>query len=92
MNERFDSVWDAIEPTPAQAQNMKVRSALMTALEEYIRSEGLTQAAAAKKLGVTQPRISDLVRGNINLFSIDTLINMVAAVGLTVEVHIGKAA
>ena len=92
MSQRFERVWDAIEDTPAQAENMKVRSALMIALKERIEAEGLSQANAAKLFGVTQPRISDLLRGKITLFSIDTLINMLAAAGLHVELQIGQAA
>ncbi len=92
MSQHFESVWDAIEDTPAQAENMKVRSALMIALKERIEAEGLSQANAAKLFGVTQPRISDLLRGKVTLFSIDTLINMLAAAGLHVELHIAQAA
>jgi len=91
-NERFSSVWDAIEDTPAEAENMRLRSALMMALKEYIEREGLGQAEAAKRLGVTQPRISDLMRGKISLFGLDGLVNMLAAAGLRVEVHVSKAA
>jgi predicted XRE-type DNA-binding protein len=64
----------------------------MIALKDYIVAEGMTQAEAAKKLGVTQPRISDLMRGKINVFAIDSLVNMVARAGLRIEMHIGKAA
>ena len=92
MTEKFKSVWDALEDTPAQAENMKLRSSLMIALEEYIRSEGLTQKEAAKKFGVTQPRISDLTRGRIELFSIDMLVNMLATAGLRVQLHIAEVA
>ena len=92
MSQRFESVWDAIEDTPAQAENMKVRSALMIALKERIEAEGLSQANAAKLFGVTQPRISDLLRGKITLFSIDPLINMLAAAGLHIELQIAQAA
>lgn len=92
MSQRFESVWDAIEDTPAQAENMKVRSALMIALKERIEAEGLSQANAAKLFGVTQLRISDLLRGKVTLFSIDTLINMLATAGLHVELHITQAA
>jgi predicted XRE-type DNA-binding protein len=92
MNERFESIWDAIEDDPAQRENMKVRSALMTVLTDFILEEGLTQAQAAKKFGVTQPRVSDLMRGKINLFSIDTLVNMLGAAGLHMELQIDKAA
>lgn len=92
MNEEFESVWDAIEDSPAEAEKMRLRSAMMTALCDYIKSEGLTQKQAAKILGVTQPRISDLVRGRIDLFGIDSLVTMLALAGLRIEMHIGKAA
>jgi len=92
MNEVFESIWDAIEDGPGEAQNMKLRSAMMIALRDYIEAEGLTQKQAAKKLGVTQPRISDLVRGRINLFAIDSLVNMLSAAGLQIEMHIGNDA
>jgi len=91
-NDGFASVWDAIEDTPAEAENMKLRSALMMALEEHIRAEGWTQVEAARRLSVTQPRISDLLRGKIHLFGLDTLVNMVVAAGLHVEMRIAKAA
>jgi predicted XRE-type DNA-binding protein len=83
-NERFASVWDAIEDNPAQAESMKPRSALMMALKERIAREGLSQLQAAKIFGVTQPRISDLLRGKIELFGLDTLVNMAVAAGLRV--------
>jgi len=92
MNQSFESIWDAIEDDPAQRENMKVRSALMTVLTDFILSEGLTQAEAAKRFGVTQPRISDLMRGKINLFAIDTLVNMLGSAGLHMEMQVGKAA
>lgn len=91
-NERYANVWDAISETPAEAENMKLRASLMIALTEHIKREGLTQAQAARLLGVSQPRVSDLIRGKINLFSIDTLVNMLSAAGLHVEVQIAKAA
>lgn len=89
---RFDSIWDAIEDTPYETNNLKVRSALMRDLEAHIRDQGWTQAQAAKHFGVTQPRISDLMRGKINLFSIDMLVRMATAAGLQVEMHVAKAA
>ena len=88
----FDNVWDAIENTPVEAANMKLRAALMMALSEHIKKEGWTQSEAAKRLGVTQPRISDLKRGKIDLFGLDTLVNMLAAGGLQLEARIAKAA
>jgi predicted XRE-type DNA-binding protein len=92
QTEQFDSVWDAIEDDPAQKENLKVRSALMIALKEHILAEGITQGQAAKRFGVTQPRISDLMRGKIELFAIDTLVNMLARAGMRIEVQIGRAA
>lgn len=91
-NDRFTSVWDAIESDPGQAENMKLRSRLMMALRDHIAQEALSQAAAAKLFGVTQPRISDLVRGKVDLFSLDTLVNMLAAAGLHVELQVASAA
>jgi len=91
-DEQFASVWDAIEDTPAEAENMKLRSALMMALEQHIKAKGWSQAEAARLLGVTQPRVSDLMRGKIDLFGIDTLVNMLTAAGLRVEMRVAKAA
>ena len=87
---RFASVWDAIEDTPVEAENMKLRSRLMMAVCDYIEREGLSQAQAAKLFGVTQPRVSDLVRGKIDLFSIDMLVNMASAAGLLIDMRIAR--
>ena len=86
--QRFASVWDAIEDTPERAENTKTRSQLMAQLKSYIARSGLSQADAAKVFGVTQPRVSDLMRGKINLFAIDALVNMAAAAGLHVEMQL----
>jgi predicted XRE-type DNA-binding protein len=91
-NERFDSVWDAIEDTPEEAANMKLRSELMLALKEHIARAGLSQSQAAKLFGVTQPRISDLMRGKMSLFGLDSLVNMAAAAGLYIEMRMREAA
>ena len=90
--ERFDSVWDAIEDDPAQAENLKMRSALMMALRRFIENRQLSQSKAAALLGVTQPRISDLLRGKIELFGLDTLVNMVAATGMQIDLTVRDAA
>ena len=90
--QRFTSVWDAIEDTPEQAENLKLRSALMMALKAHLIRGGLSQAQIAKLFGVTQPRVSDLLRGKINLFGLDALVNMAAAAGLRVEVKVREAA
>ena len=59
-----------------QAENLRIRSELMIRLSKLIEDRGFTQAEAARLLGVTQPRISHLMRGKIQLFSIDSLIEM----------------
>lgn len=88
--QRFSSVWDAIEDTPQQAASMRARSELMMNLTEVIRERGMTQSDAAELFGVTQPRISDLMRGKINLFSLDTLIDMAATAGMSPTVKVSK--
>lgn len=87
---RFSSVWEAIESDPAAAENLKLRSELMMALTGHIEREGLSQAQAAKLFNVSQPRVSDLVRGKINLFSIDMLVNMLATAGLHVDLKVSR--
>ena len=87
-NTRFASVWDAIEDTPQEAENMKLRSVLMTALKSHLTRSQMSQAQAAQLLGVTQPRVSDLMRGKINLFALDALVNMATAAGLHIELRV----
>jgi len=89
---RYASIWDALEDNPVQAENMKLRSSLMMELRRHIEQKSLTQVQAAKLFGVTQPRISDLMRGKIDLFAIDTLVNMLASAGLHIEMRVDSAA
>lgn len=84
----FESVWDAIEDTTADAENMRVRATLMHFVDQFIRTKKWTQKEAAQFFGVSQPRISDLMRGKINLFSVESLIGMVGASGRHVEVRV----
>ena len=86
------SIWDAIEDTPQLAASMRARSDLVIELTELIKRRGMTQAEAAKLFAVTQPRISDLTRGKIDLFSLDALIDMAAVAGLAPQIKIKKAA
>jgi len=90
--ETFDNVWDAIEDDPGIRETLKLRSELMVALTRHIQREKWTQAKAAKLLGVTQPRISDLMRGKINSFGLDMLVKMATAAGLRVSMKVKKAA
>ena len=89
-SQKFTSVWDAIEDTPQAAASMKARSTLLMELANVIQKRDMTQAEAAEMFGVTQPRISDLMRGKINLFSLDTLINMASTAGMSPVVKLSK--
>lgn len=71
---------------------MKLRSGLMIALKEYLTRAGLNQSEAAKLFGITQPHVSDLMRGKIGLFGLDSLVNMAVSAGLHVEMRILEAA
>lgn len=88
----FANVWDAIEDTPSEAANMTMRSDLLIALRTTVEGWNLTQAEAARRLGVTQPRLNDLLRGRIANFSLDALINLARQAGLSVRLEIGAAA
>ena len=82
------SVFDDLGFNEAEAANLKIRAALMHAIEEELDKKNMTQAQASKLLGVTQPRISDLKRGKMHLFTIDMLINMLAKLGKPVHLVI----
>jgi predicted XRE-type DNA-binding protein len=71
--------------SPEEAQHLLVRSKLMIEIEKIVKSRGLTQAAAAKAMGVSQSRVRDLFRGKVGLFSTDTLIDRLARLGVTVR-------
>ena len=84
----FESVWDALADTPGEALNLKLRSDLMDAIEAIVRGWGGTQAEAAKRLGVTQPRLNDLLRGRITRFSLDALTLLASRAGLEVGLRV----
>jgi len=75
-----------------EADHLRIRSSLMGHLRRLIEARGLSQVEAAKLLGVTQPRVSDLVRGRIDLFSIDTLVDLLARAGVSVRLEVGSSA
>jgi len=89
---RYQNVFDALEDDPAVAENLKIRAKLMNTLAQYIEKESLTQAEAAELFGVNQPRISDLVRGKIERFTIDMLVNMLARAGKHLNVNVSNKA
>jgi len=85
--ETFDSVWEALGRSPKEVANLQARSSLMRQIEEIVTENGWTQAEAAKRCGVSQPRINDLLRGKISKFSIDALVNMAGALGQKVKIE-----
>ena len=84
--ERFNCVWDALEDTPQQAANMRLRSTLLLALCNTIRSWELSQKEAAQRLGISQPRLNDVLNGKIDKFSLDALVNLSAAAQMNVDI------
>lgn len=91
-HKNYRNVWDALSDSPEEAASMTMRSNLLIAIERRVRSWKLTQAAAAQRLGVTQPRLNDLLQGKIAKFSLDTLVDLAAKAGLSVQIKIAKAA
>ena len=71
-----------------EAQNLLLRSQTMIALERWYKAGGLTQAKAAQALGITQPRLSQLLKGKISEFNLDALVNMAARAGMRVGLTI----
>ena len=77
---------------PDEAHNLLLRADLMLRVEKFVKDYGLTQTAAAKTLGITQPRLNQLLKGKLELFSLDALVRMLANAGLRVELRVKKAA
>ena len=71
---------------PEESENLRVRADLMIELSRLIESKGWTQEEAAEIMGVSQPRISDLIRGKIDRFSIDSLVSMLGSAGISVRI------
>ncbi len=88
----FASVWDALEETPEEAANMRLRSGLAIAVRDAVQEWQMTQGQAASRLGVTQPRLNDLLRGRIDRFSLDALVGLAERAGLAVRIDIARAA
>jgi predicted XRE-type DNA-binding protein len=90
--EEYANVWDALADTPEEAANLSLRSELMTGIEEIVKGNGWKQAEAAKRCGITQPRMNDLLRGRISRFSLDALVNIASKLGRKVTVTLDDAA
>ena len=87
-----DNIFADLGFPPGEAENLKLRSDLMIAIVVYYRRSGLTQAQAAKKLGLSQPRLNALLKSRIEQFSLDALVNIASRAGLDVRLVIRKAA
>lgn len=88
--ERYKDVWDAIEDDPAERERLKMRSSLLTALQNKIRTWNVTQAEAAKRLNITQPRLNDLLKDRFNKFSLGALFDLATRAGLKVRLSIDE--
>lgn len=87
----FGDVWDAIADSPAEAANLRSRADLMRQIAALIRAKRWTQAEAARRCGVSQPRINDLLRGRVSRFSLDALVNVATALDRKVELRLKAA-
>jgi len=92
IGEPISDIFAALFDDPGEAARLNLLSDMMDAVQDRIRAQGWTQKEAAKRLGVTQPRISDLMRGKISLFSIDALVVMLNKAGVRLEVTYRTAA
>lgn len=89
--EAFASVWDALSDTPEEAANMRLRADLMHQVADLVRAQGWTQAEAASRCAISQPRMNDLLRGRISCFSLDALVNIATALGQRVQIRMAVA-
>jgi predicted XRE-type DNA-binding protein len=88
----FANVWEAIEDSPEEAATMTMRSNIMRAVKEKVQGWNTTQARAARRLSITQPRLNDLLHGKINKFSLDALLILATRAGLKVKIDVRSAA
>lgn len=91
-SQTFEHVFDALTDTPAEAANLKARSELMMAISAQVDSWNVPPEAAAQRLGITRPRLDELLRGKLSKFSLDTLVNLAAAAGLVIKIRVAQAA
>ncbi len=85
---RVANVWESLTESPEEAVNMTMRSTLLLAISDTVKSWELPQSQAAARLGLTQPRLNDLLRGRITKFSLDALVNLTVRAGLVVHVDV----
>lgn len=90
--QEFDNVWEALEDDPAMVAALTAKSLLLLEIRETFNRWKISQAEAAKRLGITQPRLNDLLQGKINKFSLDALMKLATDAGLKVNLQVEKAA
>ena len=88
--ERFKDVWDALEDDPVERERLKMCSRLMSALQARVKTWNITQAEAAKRLSITQPRLNDLLKDRFNKFSLGALFDLATRAGLKVKLSIDE--
>ena len=88
----YQNIWDALEDDPVERASLTVRSDLMIALDQTVERWNVTQKAAAARLGISQPRLNDLLKGRISKFSLDALVDLATKAGLSVTVKVKKQA
>ena len=88
MTDKFESVFDAIADSPEEALNMKLRASLIREIRAKVKDAGWKQTETEHQLGITQPRVSDLLRGKLSKFSLDALVNMLARLGSTIKLKV----
>ena len=90
--ETFGSVFEALTDTSAEAANMTARADLLIAIRERVKAWETPQDKAATRLGLTRPRLNDLLRGKVDKFSLDALVNIASAAGFVLQIQLGEAA
>ena len=89
--EGSENVFKDLGFSETEAEHLMIRSRLMLEVERFVERSKLSQREAAKILGITQPRLNDLLQGKIQKFSIDSLVKMLSKVGVHVDVHVSAA-
>ena len=89
--ETFDSVFDALADASAESVNMTARADLLLAIRERVKVWNVTQEDAAARLGLTRPRLNDLMRGKLDKFSLDALVNIASAAGFKLHIALEEA-
>jgi len=88
INESSGNIFLDLGFSPHEAAVLLLRAELAEALRQWMESEGITQSQAAKRLGITQPRVSEIMRGKIELMSLDYMVGLCAKAGVSVEVRL----